>query len=600
MDHRFQINLRGLIDLLSNHLYSGPEVFGRELLQNAVDAIRARGQLQQTFEGSVTVEIHDPPGKPPTLVFMDNGVGLTEEEIHRFLATIGESSKRASEGQRPTDFIGQFGIGLLSCFMVSDEIVVLTRSVRGGPALEWRGKPDGTYALKTLASELDAGTQVFLTCKKGSEAMYEPERVQELLRHYGLLLPYPIRVQHGRESVIINDTGAPWRRRYASDAQRTKALLDYGRVALKQNFFDAIPLRSTVGDLDGVAFVLPFTPNLSQRRTHQVYLKNMLLSEEADNLLPDWAFFVKAVVNANDLRPTASRESFYEDEKLDAARTTLGNCLRDYLIQLSRSDKQKLEQLIALHALSIKALAAEDDDFYRLFINWLPFETSLGRMTLEEYCQDNTTIRYSPEVDQFRQIAQVASAQGLCVVNGGYFNDADLLARYQEVFPEVTVELVDPNALTQSFDDLDLDEQDLAHGFLELADAALRPHRCRAEIKKYLPREIPALYSTGSEGRFLRSLEQSREIANPLWAGVLDNLNQRGRPAGAVCPTLFQLQQFAGPTFDCRQGSRRAATRYPDALCPIAVAGTSPSERPRNGFAERGIAESHRMGHYRS
>ena len=72
--------------------------------------------------------------------------------------------------------------------------------------------------------------------------------------------------------------------------------------------------------MDGVAFVLPYTPNLAAKRTHRVYLKNMLLSEEADDLLPEWAFFVKAVVNVNDLRPTASRESFYEDEKLDDAR----------------------------------------------------------------------------------------------------------------------------------------------------------------------------------------------------------------------------------------------------------------------------------------
>ncbi len=140
--------------------------------------------------------------------------------------------------------------------------------------------------------------------------------------------------------------------------------------------------------MDGVAFVLPYTPNLAAKRTHRVYLKNMLLSEEADNLLPDWAFFVKAVVNVNDLRPTASRESFYEDEKLDDARAALGDCLRDYLVDLSRRDPARLERLIALHHLAIKALAVEDDEFYRLFIDWLPFETSLGDMTLGEYRKD--------------------------------------------------------------------------------------------------------------------------------------------------------------------------------------------------------------------
>ena len=91
--------------------------------------------------------------------------------------------------------------------------------------------------------------------------------------------------------------------------------------------------------MDGVAFVLPFSPSLATKRTHRVYLKNMLLSEKAENLVPDWAFFVKCVVNANDLRPTASRESFYEDDKLEAAREALGRCLREYLVNLSKRDR---------------------------------------------------------------------------------------------------------------------------------------------------------------------------------------------------------------------------------------------------------------------
>src|SRR5438105_7696174 len=160
MDFKFQINLRGIIDLLSNHLYSGPEVFVRELLQNGVDAIRARTALEPEFSGEITIEAHNRRGKRPTLIFSDNGIGLTEEEIHRFLATIGESSKKGDLWDKPMDFIGQFGVGLLSCFVVSDEIVVITRSARPGhPAMEWRGRPDGTYTIKVMEGDLAPGTQ---------------------------------------------------------------------------------------------------------------------------------------------------------------------------------------------------------------------------------------------------------------------------------------------------------------------------------------------------------------------------------------------------------------------------------------------------------
>ena len=115
-------------------------------------------------------------------------------------------------------------------------------------------------------------------------------------------------------------------------------MLDYGEQVFGMRCFDFIPLRSGTGQVDGVAYVLPHSPSLAARNAHRVYLKNMLLAENAEGLLPDWAFFVKCVVNANDLRPLASREGFYEDDALAAARDNLGQCLRDYLVKLARQD----------------------------------------------------------------------------------------------------------------------------------------------------------------------------------------------------------------------------------------------------------------------
>jgi molecular chaperone HtpG len=390
--------------------------------------------------------------------------------------------------------------------------------------VEWRGRPDGTYSLKTIDRDLAPGTQVFLTCKAGCEEHFNAETVAERAVHFGGLLPYPIRVVSGKGSRVVNENGAPWRHR-ASRAE----LLDYGRRTFEVDFVDCIPLRSPVGAVDGVAFVLPFSPSLASKRTHRVYLKNMLLSEQAEGLVPEWAFFVKCVVNADDLRPTASRESFVEDDKLAATRAALGQCLRDYLVGLANADPKRLQQLIALHHLSIKALAAKDDAFYELFIHWLPFETTLGDMTLGEYRKENPEIRYVPHVDQFRQIARVAAAQGLCVVNGGYTYDAELLGKYGHVFPDVRVEAVDPATLTQSFEDLTLAEREEVFALVRAADLVLQPFRCGADVKKYLPAELPALYSAGADARFLRSVEQSKELSNALWSGILDGVaGQRG------------------------------------------------------------------------
>jgi molecular chaperone HtpG len=541
--HKFQIHLRGIIDLLSKHLYSGPEVFVRELLQNGVDAIRARQKLDPDFAGSLNLELHTPRGKPATLVATDDGIGLTEDEVHKFLATIGESSKRMAEGDRPTDFIGQFGVGILSCFLVSDEIVVISKSAReNSPPVEWRARPGGTYEVRTLSHELSPGTQVILTAREDAEEFFTFDRLTELVKHFGGMLPYPIKVTSGKRTEFANERGVPWRQEFASEKERTRALLQFGREAFGTDFLDTIPLRANAGDIDGVAFILPHEASLTARRAHRVYLKNMLLSESADNLLPDWAFFVKAVVNANDLRPTASRETFYDDDKLAAAREALGDCLRGYLVNLAEKRPERLEKFIDLHHRALKALATEDDEFYRLFIDYLPFETTHGRMAFGEYRREHGTLLFAPTVDQFRQIARVASAQGRCVINAGYAYDHELLAKAPDVFDDLGVEELEASEIVQSFDDLTLEEQEEAHLLMTVAEAALKPFRCEPELKKFKPKELPALFSTSKDGRFFRSLEQSKEIADPLWGGVLDQLGKRERRQTAHSQLCFNFE----------------------------------------------------------
>lgn len=539
VDHRFQINLRGVIDLLSHHLYSSPGVYVRELLQNATDAIRARQLLEPGHIGTVRVElIEKQDGGPPTLLFSDDGVGLTEEEIHRFLATIGESSKREALAERRNDFIGQFGIGLLSCFMVCDELLVVTRSVKGdGRTMEWRGRHDGTYSVRPSEHPLaQPGTQVFLVARQDTVELFTPERVRQFALHYGGLLPFPILLTADGSTSRINTEGAPWRRQYESASDRRAALLAYGREVFGSDFIDCIPLKASSGDVEGVAFVLPFSPHYNAKQKHRVYLKNMLLSESAENLLPEWAFFVKCVVNANELRPTASRESFYENDTLAKARESLGQALRRYLTELAKDDPRALQRLISLHGLSVKALALDDDDFYRLVIGWLPFETSLGMMTLADYRKQNTTVRYVSSLDDFRQVARVAAAQGLCVVNAAYTYDTDLIEKLARVFPDAQVEPFSAAELPQSFEELTLDERESVFPLIRAAELALQPFRCDVAVKKFRPKEVPTLYSSDAEGAFRRDAERARDESDDLYGSMMDSM--LGASPGSDRPLL--------------------------------------------------------------
>ena len=303
-----------------------------------------------------------------------------------------------------------------------------------------------------------------------------------------------------------------------------RALLAYGKEEFGIDFFDAIPLASEEAGLDGVAFVLPFPPGPAARQPHHVYLKNMLVSENAEGVLPDWAFFVRCVINSNSLRPTASRESFVEDRALEETREALADLLRKYLVDLAHRDSRRLRKLIELHALTIRALALHDDEFYRLFADWLDFETSRGVMTLGEYRRRNEVVRFVPDLDRFRQIAGVASAQGICVINAAYTYEAELLAKLPQVFPGTLVELVEPSALAHSLDDPTQDECEDVYDMIVLAGKVLDPFRCVVEIKSFAPEDLPALYSIDPQAGLRRALDESKETADPLWSSVLGDL----------------------------------------------------------------------------
>ena len=199
MEHRFQVNLGGVISILSDNLYSGPRVFVRELLQNAVDAIHARRLADPGFAGG-RVEFEVAEGEVPTVVCQDDGIGLSEADVHRFLATIGESSKRGdlTADRGGGDFIGQFGIGLLSGFLVAEEIVVITRAAVGDhPPVEWRGRQNGTYTVRTVTSDMAPGTRVYLRARADRREWCTAGRVRELAGAFGALLPTPVTVRVG-------------------------------------------------------------------------------------------------------------------------------------------------------------------------------------------------------------------------------------------------------------------------------------------------------------------------------------------------------------------------------------------------------------------
>ncbi|GAA4374652.1 HSP90 family protein [Actinomadura verrucosospora] len=505
-EQAFQVDLRGVVDLLSRHLYASPRVYLRELLQNAVDAITARG-------AGGRVEIETGGG---VLRVHDDGVGLTEDEVHTLLATIGRSSKRDELGFARHDFLGQFGIGLLSAFLVADEIEVVTRSARGGGAVRWTGRSEGSYLVEPGERD-EPGTTVTLRARPGAGELLSPPVVAELAATYGSLLPVELVV----DGVAVTGDGPPWRASYRDPADRRRALERYCEEVCGFTPFDVVDLDVPEAGLTGVAFVLPEPVSPSARAAHRVYLKRMLLAESVEGLLPDWAFFARCVVDAGELRPTASREALYEDELLESTRHGLGEVLRQWLVKLAETDPARLRAFLRLHQLGVKAMALHDDDMLRIVDRWLEYETSSGPMTLHEFRRRHPDGRFTADVDEFRRLAAVAGAQGVGLVNGGYVHDTEIIERLPDLDPDIRLARLDAAELTTTFGVLDPAAELALRPFLAAAQRAVERLGCEVVVRDFDPASLPALYLTSRDAQFREELARAQEEAGELWADVL-------------------------------------------------------------------------------
>ncbi len=532
-DFRFKVNLGGMIEILSDHLYSSPDVYIRELLQNGADAITGKKKiLGDSGDGAVTLEITE----GEQLIFTDNGQGLTKEEIHQFLAIIGESSKRELEDKDlRTDYIGRFGIGLLSCFMVSDEICLVTKSCRGGdaPVLEWRGKPDGTYTIRELhgadgqkggnsAGEGDfylesSGTKVILQAKEGMEEYFKRETIEHLLTYYGLLMPFPISICQNGEEKQINPTYLPWEGRKTNK----KELLLFGQMLFGEQFFDCVTFQSEEGNVSGVAYILNYTVLPSAKSRHRIYLKHMMLTEKGDNLIPDWAVFTKCIVHSTDLRPTASREGFYVDETLEAARETIEDSLIQYIDTLAEEEPERFGRFFQIHHLTLMSLALATPKLFVRLIDYFEFETTRGTMTGYDLRMGTEPLVYAPTREKYKQLSQLFFSQEQLLINVSYVHALDLLVQLGRVF-EKTVSPVEDWAIEDLMQDLSPDDQDEGFEFLTMANRILKKHDCRAELKYFSPAQQPTFYLLDEQALLSRQIAASRSKADSMFFQMLD------------------------------------------------------------------------------
>ncbi|EKS1402810.1 HSP90 family protein [Listeria monocytogenes] len=531
--HRFQVNLAGMIDILSNHLYDEKDVYIRELLQNATDAIRARKKIDSTLEGKIHASLTG-DNNEKTLIVEDNGIGLTEDEVHAFLATIANSSKgeKNFDGESSNDFIGRFGIGLLSCFIVSDEIVMISTSQKDGGTTEWRGKADGTYSVRKIETDTrEPGTQVYLRLRAGLEDHPECEEVEYLintLKKYGASLESNIIVEINGLEEEINSWTKKFSDKETLSTLSREQIIQYGEYILGTHFQDYFLIENESGRTFGIAYMIPHAVQMNAIRKNTVFLNKMFVTSEANNILPDWSFFAKCVIWTDELQPVASREAFYKNERLTSVASELGVALKKGIETLP---EEALMKLLATHYLGFKALASEDAPFLKLIYPYLPVRTLNGEEKLGDIIAKNDVIYYTYSVDDFRQIKDIARSSGMTLINGGYSYDSPILAQLSYFVEGTEFVLIEPEEMTNKLRPMTVSEEQAYQPILTEMNSMMAEFDTDVLIKHFEPKDLPIIFIHSTATQELRELERAVEETNSVFSDILESIQKEQEPA---------------------------------------------------------------------
>lgn len=519
---KMRASFQGLVRLLARSLYPEPDVFVRELLQNAHDSIQLRRVHEPEPAGEIRIDV-DEPGR--TLSFSDNGTGMDRQDIEEFLSVIGSTGT----GSRARDLaardvavatIGQFGIGLLSAFVVAERIEVYTRKPRTMQTWRWINHGGEDYELEALpASAQPPGTRVVVMLAKNQTAFLDGLLIRQTVRRYADFLPFPILLNGFGP---INAVNAPWHEPAWDDPiERERSL----RAFLSQRYADppllVIPVAlSSPQALGGLFVPTRYAPGGQAGGTVDIFQTRMCIRSNDTELLPEWARFARGVVDCPDLQPTAARDNVLRDGVYRALREALGETIVTALLNLAARDRPRFLQLCDWHHDAIKGMAARHPDFGAAVLDHLPFETNQGQLTLPDYLDRQATgagkrplyfFTHEADANQFYTICQ---ARGLLAINAGRPFDETLLRRYAEQHSE-TVELQPLDRLDDPswYERLGVAEQ-AEYARLERAmDRALAEMetRVKTQVRRFQPADLSAVLLAGQRIAAFDAMERALE-----------------------------------------------------------------------------------------
>ena len=421
----FKAESKRLLDLMINSIYTHHEIFLRELISNASDALDKMYYKSLTENDGMSREdfyIRLTPDKEArTLTVSDNGCGMTAEELENNLGTIAKSGslafKQENEAKEDIDIIGQFGVGFYSAFMVADHVKVVSKPYGSDKAWAWES--DGADGYTIEEAEKDSfGTDIILTLKADNDdeafsEYLETYRLTQLVKKYSDYIRYPIRMmvesQRVKEGTGTDDKPAEYES-YTEDRtlnsmvpiwkkSKSEVTEEEYNSFYQDKFFDYTPpARVIYSSTEGAStyHALLFIPSRmpydfytkNYEKGLQLYASGVLIMEKCAELLPDYFSFVKGLVDSEDLSLNISREMLQHDRQLKLIASRLEKKIKSELKSMLTNEREKYEEFFKNFGLQLKYGVYSDYGTHKeLLQDLLLFYSSSEKkmVTLDEY-----------------------------------------------------------------------------------------------------------------------------------------------------------------------------------------------------------------------
>ena len=384
---QFKTESKRILDLMINSIYTNKEIFLRELISNASDAIDklkfislTDTKVDSNFKINISIDKAN-----RTLTIEDNGIGMTDKDLEKNLGTIAQSGtlafKKENAGQTDNELIGQFGVGFYSAFMVADKIEVYTKAYGADTAFKWSSSGAEGYTIDETQKD-DLGSKIVIYLKAdGEDYKYsdflEEYKISSLIKQYSDYIRYPIQMlttrskkkegtpddkpeyEQVQELETLNSMVPLWKK---PKAEVTEENL---KEFYKNEFHDyQDPLKSLYAKIEGTVTydTLLFVPQRAPydyyskdyKKGVKLYCNGVMIMEKCEELIPDYFGFVRGIVDSSDLSLNISREILQQDRQVKAIANSLEKKISAELKKMMEDDRENYEKLFAEFGLSIK------------------------------------------------------------------------------------------------------------------------------------------------------------------------------------------------------------------------------------------------------